>query len=73
MVMKYYIEKDSENRVIAKGITVDTAELTDEQIEVTKAEFDLIEQYEPLTEPTIHEPTLEERISAVEMALLEVL
>jgi hypothetical protein len=70
---KYYIEKDIEGRVVTKGITTDTAVFTDWQIEVTEEEFGLIEQYVLPYEETPTEPTLEERLAALEMAMSFVL
>ena len=65
--MKFYIEKDADNKIITKGITIDDAILNAWQIEVTETEFNAIVQYTaPIIEPTIHEPTLEERVETVE-------
>ena len=67
--MKYYIEKDIENRVICKGITIDESVLNVGQIEVTESEFNAIEQYKPVAEEIIPIPTFEERLSATEEAI----
>lgn len=73
--MKFYIEKDDENRVITKGTTGDDAVIENPLIEVTEEEFNNIEQYIPPidTENTVVQvPTQEERITAIETLLLEV-
>lgn len=67
--MKYYVEKDSENRVVTKGITVDEANLNVGQIEVTKEEFETIEQYKPPIVEIVSIPTIEERLTSTEEAI----
>ena len=43
--MKYFVEYDNKNRVVVKGITVDSAEISTPYIEVSQNEFDKLEQY----------------------------
>lgn len=45
--MKFYIEKDSENKVIAKGITSKDAVIEAPLLEVSEEEFNELEQYKP--------------------------
>lgn len=45
--MKYYIERDKNNRVVTKGTTIDDAVIKPPLIEVTEEEFNLIEQWIP--------------------------
>ena len=74
--MKYYIEKDNLNRVIAKGTTTDDAVIKPPLIEATEEEFNLIEQYIPPYEPPTQEPSIEDylidldfRVSKIELGL----
>jgi len=70
--MKYYIEKQGD-LITTKGITVDDSVLNDGQIDVTKEEFDSIQQYIPPIEEIVVEPTIEERVQAVEEVILGLL
>ena len=74
--MKYYIEKDEQNRVITKGNTSDDAIIEAPLVEVTKEEFDSIEQYIQPSEETPKEPTIDDylidldfRVSKIELGL----
>lgn len=74
--MKYYIEKDEQNRVITKGNTSDDAIIEAPLIEVTEEEFNLIEQYIQPSEETPKEPTIDDylidldfRVSKIELGL----
>lgn len=64
--MKYYIEKDAESKIVAKGITVDDAVLNDGQIELSEEEFVNVVQYMQPAEEISPTPTFEERLSSAE-------
>jgi len=54
---KYYIEKNSSDKIITKGITVDDATIESPLIEVTEEEFYLIEQWKPTIDIKLLKPS----------------
>jgi hypothetical protein len=68
-VMKYYIERDKNNKVVTKGTVNGDVDIKLPLIEVTEEEFNLIEQYVPPAEVQPREPTLEERLVIAEDAI----
>ncbi len=74
--MKYYIEKDADGKVIAKGTIIGDTVLSVEQIELTQEEFNAIQQYIPPIEDVPVLPTeadylinLDFRLSKLELGL----
>jgi hypothetical protein len=69
--MKYYIEKDEQNRVVTKGITSDDAIIEKPLVEVTKEEFNTFEQYIPPFEEPPKEQTLKEEVEELKQLIAD--